>query len=44
MKNYQLEKIINKKLNSSLITDVIPNGLQIEGCENIKKVIVGVSV
>ncbi|QCI27202.1 Nif3-like dinuclear metal center hexameric protein [Buchnera aphidicola] len=44
MNNFQLEKIINKKLNNHLFHDVIPNGLQIEGTKYIKKIITGVSI
>lgn len=43
MKNITLEKIINKKLNSFQIHDVIPNGLQIEGVQEIKRIITGVT-
>lgn len=43
MKNITLEKIINKKLNSNAFHDFAPNGLQIEGIKNIKKIITGVS-
>lgn len=44
MNNYELEKIVNKKLKNNLFHDNIPNGLQIEGCMNIKKIITGVSI
>ncbi|CAL4321013.1 Nif3-like dinuclear metal center hexameric protein [Buchnera aphidicola] len=44
MNNYQLEEIVNKKLNSHLIKDITPNGLQIEGCKKIQKIFVGVSI
>ncbi|QCI25998.1 Nif3-like dinuclear metal center hexameric protein [Buchnera aphidicola] len=44
MNNYQLEQIINKKLKNHLFYDNIPNGLQIEGTNNIKKIITGVSI
>ncbi|CAL4321127.1 GTP cyclohydrolase 1 type 2 [Buchnera aphidicola (Periphyllus testudinaceus)] len=43
MKNTILEKIINKKLNSCKFKDSTYNGLQIEGCKNIKKIITGVT-
>ncbi|XBC37949.1 MAG: Nif3-like dinuclear metal center hexameric protein [Buchnera aphidicola (Floraphis choui)] len=43
MKNTILEKIINKKLNSAKFDDCIPNGLQIEGIQEIKKIITGVT-
>lgn len=44
MKNYELENIINKKLQNHLLDDHIPNGLQVEGCININKIITGVSM
>lgn len=43
MNNINLEKIINKKLKSNSFKDYIPNGLQIEGKSNIKKIITGVT-
>jgi|UniRef100_A0A2S2Q144 dinuclear metal center YbgI/SA1388 family protein len=43
MKNEFLEKIINKKLNSSSFVDYTYNGLQIEGCSEVKKIITGVT-
>lgn len=43
MNNIILEKIINNKLNSNKYYDFSPNGLQIEGRSNIKKIITGVS-
>ncbi|QJC28425.1 Nif3-like dinuclear metal center hexameric protein [Enterobacteriaceae endosymbiont of Plateumaris braccata] len=43
MNNIELEKIINKKLNSININDYVPNGLQIEGKSNITNIITGVS-
>ncbi|WP_343152391.1 Nif3-like dinuclear metal center hexameric protein [Buchnera aphidicola] len=43
MLNTTLEKIVNKKLNSELIKDFTPNGLQIEGKKNIKKIVTGVT-
>ncbi|WP_343189760.1 Nif3-like dinuclear metal center hexameric protein [Buchnera aphidicola] len=44
MKNSELEKIINKKLNKKKFKDCIYNGLQIEGAKKIKKIITGVSI
>ncbi|WP_343128008.1 Nif3-like dinuclear metal center hexameric protein [Buchnera aphidicola (Takecallis taiwana)] len=44
MNNYQLEQIINKKLNNNVFNDSIPNGLQVEGIPNIQKIITGVSI
>ncbi|QJC29315.1 Nif3-like dinuclear metal center hexameric protein [Enterobacteriaceae endosymbiont of Plateumaris rustica] len=43
MNNIELERIINKKLNSINIKDYVPNGLQIEGKNNIKNIVTGVS-
>ncbi|XBC44899.1 MAG: Nif3-like dinuclear metal center hexameric protein [Buchnera aphidicola (Schlechtendalia chinensis)] len=43
MKNTVLENVINKKLNSAQFNDCIPNGLQIEGSQKIKKIITGVT-
>ncbi|MCW5197703.1 Nif3-like dinuclear metal center hexameric protein [Buchnera aphidicola] len=43
MNNKLLEKIINKKLNSKSFHDSTYNGLQIEGCKKIKKIITGVT-
>lgn len=43
MKNSELEHLINEKLNSSAISDFAPNGLQVEGREDIRKIITGVT-
>ena len=43
MNNLQLEQILNQKLNSQAISDYAPNGLQIEGKAEIKKIITGVT-
>jgi len=43
MKNYILEKKINDFLNIDLFSDYAPNGLQIEGRENIQKIVTGVT-
>ncbi|XBC39525.1 MAG: Nif3-like dinuclear metal center hexameric protein [Buchnera aphidicola (Chaetogeoica yunlongensis)] len=43
MKNFELENVINEKLSSKKYNDFCPNGLQIEGCPNIKKIITGVT-
>ncbi|WP_394127103.1 Nif3-like dinuclear metal center hexameric protein [Vibrio hepatarius] len=43
MNNLQLEKILNEKLSPQLIKDYAPNGLQVEGKEQIKKVVTGVT-
>ncbi|MDH2998606.1 Nif3-like dinuclear metal center hexameric protein [Pasteurellaceae bacterium LFhippo2] len=41
--NLQLEQIINEKLNSLAISDYAPNGLQVEGRKEIRKIITGVT-
>lgn len=41
--NIELEHILNTKLNSSAINDYAPNGLQVEGKKEIKKIITGVT-
>lgn len=43
MNNLQLEKIINEKLKSNEIKDYVPNGLQVEGRSEIKRIITGVT-
>lgn len=43
MKNSELERLINEKLNSSAISDFAPNGLQVEGREEIRKIVTGVT-
>lgn len=43
MKNSELERLINEKLNSSAISDFAPNGLQVEGRSEIHKIIAGVT-
>ena len=43
MNNIELEQILNQKLNSNTINDYAPNGLQVEGKANIKKIITGVT-
>lgn len=43
MNHLELEKTINQKLNSDAIKDYVPNGLQIEGRENIQKILTGVT-
>ncbi|QLB40766.1 Nif3-like dinuclear metal center hexameric protein [Mannheimia pernigra] len=41
--NIELEQILNTKLNSSAINDYAPNGLQVEGKKEIRKIITGVT-
>lgn len=43
MKNTELEKLINQKLNSASFNDYAPNGLQVEGRDEIRKIITGVT-
>ncbi|WP_392553355.1 Nif3-like dinuclear metal center hexameric protein [Orbus wheelerorum] len=43
MRNLELEQIINKFLQISLYKDFSPNGLQVEGKKEIKKIITGVT-
>ena len=43
MHNLALEKQLNQKLNSRLIADYCPNGLQVEGKPEIRKIITGVT-
>ncbi|WP_044470695.1 Nif3-like dinuclear metal center hexameric protein [Mannheimia massilioguelmaensis] len=43
MNNLKLEQIINQKLNTQAISDYAPNGLQVEGKAEIKKIITGVT-
>ncbi len=41
--NLKLEYILNEKLSSSMISDYAPNGLQIEGKKEIRKIVTGVT-
>ncbi|AGH38559.1 Nif3-like dinuclear metal center hexameric protein [Bibersteinia trehalosi] len=41
--NLELEKILDAKLNSREISDYAPNGLQVEGKAEIRKIITGVT-
>lgn len=43
MNNYQLEQIINQQLNSDQFKDYAPNGLQVEGRAEVKRIITGVT-
>jgi dinuclear metal center YbgI/SA1388 family protein len=43
MKNSELESLINEKLNSATFSDYGPNGLQVEGREEVQKIITGVT-
>ncbi|MGU0055855.1 hypothetical protein ACVXG7_07985 [Enterobacter hormaechei] len=37
MKNSELERLINEKLNTASFSDYGPNGLQVEGRDGAKK-------
>lgn len=41
--HFELERILDEKLNSRMITDYAPNGLQVEGRLEIRKIITGVT-
>lgn len=41
--NVELEQILDEKLNSKAISDYAPNGLQVEGKKEIRKIITGVT-
>ena len=43
MHNLALENLLNQKLNTATINDYAPNGLQVEGKAEIKKIITGVT-
>ncbi|UXN36004.1 Nif3-like dinuclear metal center hexameric protein [Avibacterium paragallinarum] len=43
MNNIVLEQLLNEKLNAAAISDYAPNGLQVEGREQVKKIITGVT-
>lgn len=43
MKNSELEKYINTLLDAPRYNDMCPNGLQVEGNDEVKKIITGVS-
>ncbi|CAH0525106.1 Nif3-like dinuclear metal center hexameric protein [Vibrio hippocampi] len=43
MNNVQLEQLLNEKLSPHLIKDYSPNGLQVEGAEQVKKIVTGVT-
>ncbi|WNJ94667.1 Nif3-like dinuclear metal center hexameric protein [Vibrio ruber] len=43
MNNLELEALLNEKLRPDLIQDYSPNGLQIEGRSEIKKIVTGVT-
>ena len=43
MNHYELEALINQHLNSHTFSDYAPNGLQVEGRSEVKRVITGVT-
>ncbi|MEZ8740302.1 Nif3-like dinuclear metal center hexameric protein [Photobacterium swingsii] len=43
MNNLQLESVLNKLLSPHLIKDYCPNGLQVEGKAEVKKIVTGVT-
>lgn len=43
MNHIELEQILNQKLNANAISDYAPNGLQVEGKTEIKKIVTGVT-
>ena len=43
MNNLQLESVLNKLLSPDLIKDYCPNGLQVEGKAEVKKIVTGVT-
>ena len=43
MNNLQLERILNEKLQPQQIKDYCPNGLQVEGVQQVKKIVTGVT-
>ncbi|WP_061010047.1 Nif3-like dinuclear metal center hexameric protein [Vibrio sp. CUB2] len=43
MNNLQLEKILNEKLSPQLIKDYAPNGMQVEGKSEIRRIVTGVT-
>ena len=43
MKNSELERLINEKLNTASFSDYGPNGLQVEGRERVGKLVSGVT-
>ncbi|WP_076585629.1 Nif3-like dinuclear metal center hexameric protein [Vibrio ostreicida] len=43
MNNLQLEKLLNKKLSPQLFKDYAPNGLQVEGKQEVRRVVTGVT-
>lgn len=43
MQNFQLEAVVNQQLNSDSFKDYAPNGLQVEGRAEVRKIVTGVT-
>ncbi|MDU4093406.1 MAG: type 2 GTP cyclohydrolase I [Pantoea sp.] len=43
MNNFELEQIVNQQLNSAAFSDYAPNGLQVEGRDEVRKIVTGVT-
>ncbi|RRZ93779.1 type 2 GTP cyclohydrolase I [Erwinia sp. 198] len=43
MQNSELENIVNQQLNTASFSDYAPNGLQVEGREQVQKIVTGVT-
>ncbi len=43
MRNFELENIVNQLLNTAAFSDYAPNGLQVEGRSDVRKVVTGVT-
>jgi dinuclear metal center YbgI/SA1388 family protein len=43
MNNFELEQIVNQQLNSAAFSDYAPNGLQVEGRAEVRKIVTGVT-
>lgn len=43
MKNFDLEHLINQKLDTIAFHDCSPNGLQVEGCSSVQSILTGVT-
>ncbi len=43
MNQFELERLLNQKLNIAAISDYAPNGLQVEGRAEIQKIVTGVT-
>ncbi|MDW9427301.1 Nif3-like dinuclear metal center protein, partial [Yersinia enterocolitica] len=43
MRNTELETLLNNQLNISAFQDYAPNGLQVEGREEVRRIVTGVT-